>query len=111
MNSIVEFFTSSQFVAFLTFFVLFVLFAPGMIVEVDEASDMIPGNSKIMKVGVKNIPQAIIDVIMLKQAPGPANKKMTNAMTVVMHGILGGLVASAIFSINRKPWTFKYLKK
>lgn len=113
MNRIVEFLNSSEFVAFFTFFCLFVIFAPGMVVELDEATDLIPGHSKIMKVGVKNIPQAIIDVLTLKKAPGNGNDKkktITNAMTVVMHAVLGGLVASAVFSIDRKAWTNKYLK-
>uniref|UniRef100_A0A6C0K8P0 Uncharacterized protein n=1 Tax=viral metagenome TaxID=1070528 RepID=A0A6C0K8P0_9ZZZZ len=114
MNKVIDFLNSSEFVAFFTFFCLFVIFAPGMVVELDEATDIIPGHSKIVKIGVKNIPQAIIDVMTLRKAPGNSTTKkatITNAMTVVMHGILGGLVASAVFSIDRKAWTFKYVKK
>lgn len=110
MNRLVEFLNSSEFVAFFTFFCLFVIFAPGMVVELDEATDLIPGQEKILRVGVQNIPQAIINVLTFKKAPGDKKKTITNAMTVVMHAILGGLVASAVFSIDRKAWTNKYLK-
>lgn len=97
--SCLTFFSSNSFKAFLTFFILFVVFAPGMFVTIDEVSDLY-GNP--FTVNVKNIPQAIVDIVRGKTPSGDNAKDLTNAMTVIMHGILGGLISAMIFNIDLK---------
>ena len=97
--SVTSFFSSNQFKAFLSFFILFVVFAPGMFVTIDEVSDLY-GNP--FTVNVKNIPQAVIDIVRGKTPTGANASDVTNAMTVVMHGIIGGLISAMIFNIDLK---------
>jgi len=100
--------SSPQFVAFVTFFVLFVVFSPGMFVTVDELSDLVAGR-RAVDVNVMTLPQAAMAIMTGKKPSGPNSEEMTNAMTVIMHGILGGLIASAVFSIKPKSWAKRYL--
>ena len=103
ISTIGKFLSSNEFRVFITFFVLFVIFSPGMVVEIDSLSDFTNPTTGIeTTMQIKNVMQTLVSVIKGKvtNEDQTVDESVNNSASVLIHGALVGVLAATLLNIN-----------
>ena len=98
-----KFLSSNEFRVFVTFFVLFVIFSPGMVVEIDSLSDFANPSSDIeTTMQIKNVMQTLVGMIKGKVTndTDEAEESVNNVSSVLIHGALVGILAATLLNVD-----------
>ena len=98
-----KFLSSNEFRVFITFFVLFVIFSPGMVVEIDSLSDFAnPSTGIETTMQIKNVMQTLVGMIKGKVTndTNEADESVNNVSSVLIHGALVGILAATLLNVN-----------